>query len=222
MLIPRRRTLIQAGLLACFAVAATAATAAFVPTERQVAAADAFIYSREIVRNPRRPAENRLEYRDARAYALGDVTGDGISDLVIQFTLEEGENWSLHLAVLTGPSLRRPWSARVGSKGWRSVELDGVVESGIDLVTMNYSPEDDSCCPTLPGSATFYLVDGELEETETRIDCGDGGGEESMEEADEGGTLASMRVKNGRSASIQRRFRRRQSIRLSTVRDPLP
>ncbi|HVT02995.1 MAG TPA: hypothetical protein VHL58_06415, partial [Thermoanaerobaculia bacterium] len=82
-----------AWLLLCTCGSATAAGPAFVPSERQVKAADALIHSQEIVRNPRKPAENRLEYREARSCALGDVTGDRVADLVIQYTLEEGNNW---------------------------------------------------------------------------------------------------------------------------------
>jgi len=189
-----RRLFISILVLCSFAVRSSGAEPKrYEPDPRQVKAADAFIHSREIIRNPRKPAENRMEYRDARSYAFGDVTGDRIPDLVVQFTLEEGNNWSLHAVVLAGPELRKSWVARVGGKGWRNVDLDEVVDEGIDFTSTNYAPEDAICCPSIEGSATFYLIEDGLEETEALIDCG-GEDDSGSEMQEENGTLASMRT----------------------------
>ncbi|HVT04614.1 MAG TPA: hypothetical protein VHL58_14705, partial [Thermoanaerobaculia bacterium] len=93
---------------------------------------------------------------------------------------------------LAGPSLRQSWIARVGGKGWRTVDLDAIVEEGIDLVTRNYAPDDALCCPSVDGSAAFYLIDDELQETEALIDCDSGGGDEpEIGRPDGNGTLTS-------------------------------
>ncbi len=143
----------------------------YVPSKEQEQAADSFIRSQEIVKSQQFISLNRMEYREARIYAYGDLTGDNISDLVIQYTMEERLLWDLYLAILEEPSYKKSWHMRVGGKGWRSVHLKSVGSEGIVMNTKNYGPGDGLCCPSVPGHSNFALIEGSIVETDNRIEC---------------------------------------------------
>ena len=140
-------------------------------TRKEITAVDAFIKTQERVRSKKDPAHNRLEYRDARRYAVGDANHDRVSDVVVQYTLEEDNNWVLFLAVFSRPTMRHLAHTRVGGKNHRTVDLRKVSDGTIELVTQNYSPADASCCPSVPGKSLYMLTDGALEEIDAVIEC---------------------------------------------------
>jgi len=107
------------------------------------------------------------EFRDARKVAHGELDGDGQRDLVLLFTLEQGNNWTQFLAAFSGPDVNPVATARVGGKGERSIALSSVTDRRIGITTMSYRPSDALCCPSVAGRSWFALRRGALVE-ETR------------------------------------------------------
>src|SRR5690242_7291377 len=67
------------------------------PTEKEVTAVDTFIKSQERIRSHKHLSLNAHEYREARQYLLGSLKGTNV--LVVRYTLEESNTWTLYLAV---------------------------------------------------------------------------------------------------------------------------
>jgi hypothetical protein len=115
--------------------------------------------------------EDEPEYREARKYLRGDLTGDGIDDLVVQFTLEEGNFWRLFLAVFRGPGFTDVKVAQVGGKSWRTVDIQRIEELGVVAATAYYGEGDALCCPSLSGSTVFELRKGLFGEVGAQFDA---------------------------------------------------
>ena len=111
------------------------------------------------------------EFVGGRRTVRGDVDGDGTADLVVLFTLEQGNTWTQFLGLFGGAN--KPLaSGRVGGKGQRSVELQQVSDGRVELSTKNYGPSDALCCPSVEGRSWFVLRAGALEEVESLITGG--------------------------------------------------
>jgi hypothetical protein len=108
------------------------------------------------------------EFVGGRKIARGDVDGDGKADLIVLFTLEQGNVWTQFLSMF-GVGNKPLASARVGGKGQRSVELRQVTDGRVELSTKNYGPADALCCPSVVGHSWFVLRANALEETESLI-----------------------------------------------------
>jgi hypothetical protein len=84
--------------------------------------------------------------------------------LAAQFTIESGVSWRVHLAVFDRASRTLLARREVGGKERRSVTLKAVRSGRILFDSMEYQPQDASCCPSRPGSVEFRLVGDVLEE----------------------------------------------------------
>jgi len=140
-------------------------------TKKEIRAVDAFIKGQERIRSHKYVSLNRTEYRDARQYLLGDLNGDKFPDLVVRYTLEEGNTWTLYLAVFRRPSMQHLAHALVGGKGYRSVDLNTVANGLIEVKILYYSSYDGLCCPSVPGTSVYYIAEKSLREGEVRVDC---------------------------------------------------
>jgi hypothetical protein len=109
------------------------------------------------------------EYEDARKVVTGDLNRDGTSDLAVLYTIE-GQNGSnnhvQYLAVFTrlNGKLVALTHTSVGGKSHRGVELKTISKGAILLNTLNYAPQDASCCPSKKGTTRYVLIKGKLRE----------------------------------------------------------
>lgn len=108
------------------------------------------------------------EFVGGRRITRGDLDGDGKADLIVLFTLEQGNVWTQFMSVF-GVGSAALANARVGGKGQRSVELRQVTDGRVELSTKNYGPSDALCCPSVVGHSWFVLRANALEETESLI-----------------------------------------------------
>jgi len=111
-----------------------------------------------------RPNDPVKEFRNARKIARAEINGDSQQNLVVLFTLEQGNNWTQFLAVFSGAEVKPVASARVGGKGNRSVALEGAARGEITISTKSYAPSDALCCPSVPGQSRMFLQGGALVE----------------------------------------------------------
>jgi hypothetical protein len=146
---------------------ATPPAASLSPAESR--AVKAFIDSQ--ARQRTRGSDAVEEFLGGRRIARGDLDGDGKADLVVLFTLEQGDVWTQFLSVF-GSATKPLASLRVGGKGQREVELRQVTDGRVELATKNYGLSDALCCPSVVGYSWFVLRADSLEETESRIDGG--------------------------------------------------
>jgi len=165
---PNRPRILFGGIVLCLVptlwAASTAAAEAVELTAAQEQAITRFVRSQERVRSRRDPARNRIEYREGRRYAAGDVTGDGVADLAAQYTTEEGNNYRLFLVVFDGRSLKPLDHTRVGGKGLRDAELRRVVDRVVEIDTRDYAESDAACCPSVVGTTRYQITRGRLHE----------------------------------------------------------
>ncbi len=138
-------------------------------TKKEIRAVDSFIGSQVRIRSHKYLSLNSLEYRDARQYIVGNLNGENA--LVVRYTLEESNNWTLYLAVFRKSSMQHIAHDRVGGKGYRSVDLNGIANGGIKLNVLYYSPYDGLCCPSVPGTSLYSITGNSLREDEVRVDC---------------------------------------------------
>jgi hypothetical protein len=107
------------------------------------------------------------EYEGARKFVAGDLNHDGVSDLVVLYTIEGaggGNSYTQYLAVFVRLEEKLTPTAHtvVGGKGYRAAHLEGIADNVISLTTLSYGPHDAMCCPSIKGSARFVLADGKL------------------------------------------------------------
>ena len=117
--------------------------------------------------------EHGEEYQAARSVVVADLNGDGVPDTTVLYTIEgqnRSNNYVQYLAVFLGSKAGLVPAAHtaVGGKNSRSVELKTVHGSTIHLATMDYAPNDPSCCPSVKGETAFVLTGGTLKEEKTR------------------------------------------------------
>jgi hypothetical protein len=109
------------------------------------------------------------EYPDARLFLVGSGATRGTTLLVAQYTIETGNAWQLYVAVFDRDTHRLLGKGRVGGKDYREVTIKGVLDGVVHLETKYYGPEDAMCCPSIPGTTSLELRDGQLWETDARI-----------------------------------------------------
>jgi hypothetical protein len=91
---------------------------------------------------------------------------------VVRYTLEAGTNWTLHLAAFDVATLKYVAHSKVGGKGLRSVDLKSVMGNVIEVDTLYYADTDALCCPSIGGHSTLDVLDGSIEEEDTRVHGG--------------------------------------------------
>lgn len=112
-------------------------------------------------------AEAGEEYPDARKVVTGDLTGDGIAETAVLYTIEGQDGTNNHIQYLAvfkrvDERLVPVTHVSVGGKDYRDVDLDEIVNGLIKLTTSSYKKTDPSCCPTLKGSLRYRLLRGKL------------------------------------------------------------
>ena len=113
--------------------------------------------------------ERGAEYEDARKVVAGDLNHDGTPDVAVLYTIEGQDGTNNHvqyLAVFARVKGRLIHVAHtvVGSKTYRSVELETIRNNAIIIKTLNYGAYDAACCPSKAGSARYTLVKGKLKQ----------------------------------------------------------
>jgi hypothetical protein len=107
--------------------------------------------------------------KENRKSCEGDVNGDGHGDVVVIYTIEGvggGNDWTQYATVLTstpqgyGATLPK----EVGGKSVRAVESCSIDGRTVELELKTYGPKDGSCCPSVPGKASYTFAKGALGE----------------------------------------------------------
>lgn len=109
------------------------------------------------------------EYREARRMVAGDLDHDGQADLAVQYTLESmgGSNaYRFYLAVFVKQRGQYVYAAsrQVGGKLQREVTLQAIKDDKVLFDTLEYKPQDPSCCPSKQGHTAFILLGKHLKE----------------------------------------------------------
>jgi hypothetical protein len=110
-----------------------------------------------------------VEYPEARLILAGSGASPGASLLVAQYTIETGNSWQLYLAVFDRNTHRVLAKGRVGGKGYREVTVKAVRDGVVQLETKYYGRDDPLCCPSIRGTTSVEVRDGQLWETDVRI-----------------------------------------------------
>jgi hypothetical protein len=113
--------------------------------------------------------EKGVETEGIRKTVDGDLNHDGMADTAILYTIEGqngSNNYIQYLAVFLGTKKGLVYAANqaVGGKNYREAELVSITNGLINLNTVDYAPQDPSCCPTIKGTTTFTLTRGRLKE----------------------------------------------------------
>jgi len=130
--------------------------------EREANEIDAYI-----ARQARR--ERGEEYKDARTIVVGNLANADSPETVVLYTIESQRgtnNYVQYLAVFVrrNGKLAPLTRAVVGGKSRRSVEHLSVDHKTIQLETLDYGPNDASCCPSIRGRTQYILVGRTLRE----------------------------------------------------------
>jgi len=101
-----------------------------------------------------------------RTVRSGDMNHDGALDVAVLFTIEVRNGYNQYLAVFlrTNGKLAPRDHAIVGGKAYRAVKLNSVQDDAIHLSTTSYTDNDPTCCPTVPGTTQYILVNNKLKE----------------------------------------------------------
>jgi hypothetical protein len=105
--------------------------------------------------------------KDARKSCEGDLNGDGHGDVVVLYSIEGvggGNDWTQYATVLTSTpqGFGATTPKEVGGKSVRAVEGCSIAGATVALDLKTYGPKDGSCCPSVPGKATFRFEKGAL------------------------------------------------------------
>jgi hypothetical protein len=111
--------------------------------------------------------ERATEYQEARSIIKGDLNADGAEDAVVLYTLEGqgGSNqYVQYLAIFIDRKERLAYVTHqvVGGKNRRSIDAVSIKDGKINLQTLEYLPNDASCCPSKKGQLRFILSGGKL------------------------------------------------------------
>jgi hypothetical protein len=143
------------------------------PGKNEIAIVDSLInyqINNEKIKNSNQSIE---EYKEERDYFFNDVNKDGIKDLIIQYTLEKGNNWNIYLAVIIGKEYKDNCYILIARKGFRSATIKEIDDSGKIIIELLYYSETDAlCCPSIKGMTKYSYVNKNLNEIDApRIIC---------------------------------------------------
>ena len=98
--------------------------------------------------------------KDTRKTCEGDLNGDGRGDVVVIYSIEGvggGTDWTQYATVLTSTpqGFGASTPKEVGGKSVRAVGGCSIAGTTIALDLKTYGPKDESCCPSVPGKATY-------------------------------------------------------------------
>lgn len=120
----------------------------------------------ETLISSRAKAASGAEYRDGRHVKSGDVTGDGIPDEVILFTIEVASENTVtqYLAVIAGSGGAQPFETDetiVGGAG-QNVEAMHVDGGEIKVELLSPGPDDPECCPSIRSTVEYIWHNGKI------------------------------------------------------------
>ncbi|PID56375.1 hypothetical protein CSB45_11875 [candidate division KSB3 bacterium] len=119
---------------------------------------DEFITSQEIHCDDSSQVVQRCETnKDLRIYLEGDIGNNGLEEIAIQYTLEEGNNWYVYLSIFDKTSLQVIDFKMIGGKAFREISIREIVDGWVVADTLSYTDSDSLCCPSLPGRSEFIL-----------------------------------------------------------------
>jgi hypothetical protein len=109
------------------------------------------------------------EQRDSRRAVVGDLDGDGRSDVAVLYTIEgvSTDDYSLrYLAVFRRGADGLEYGAHrlVGGKGIREVNRATIIDRIVVLEALEYRPQDSLCCPSRPARSRYRLQKNRLVE----------------------------------------------------------
>src|SRR5690349_532046 len=113
--------------------------------------------------------ERGEEYREARKVVQGDLTHDGVPEIVVLYTIEGQGGSNLYIQYLAvfgrrDGKLSPLTHAEVGGKFGRSIDLKSIDKNSILLNTLNYGRKDPECCPSMKGATKYVFVGRTLRE----------------------------------------------------------
>jgi hypothetical protein len=105
--------------------------------------------------------------KESRKSCEGDLNGDGHGDVVVIYVIEGvggGNDWTQYATVLTSTpqGFGASTPKEVGGKSVRAVEGCTIAGSTVTLDLKTYGEKDGSCCPSVPGKATYRYEKGVL------------------------------------------------------------
>jgi len=112
------------------------------------------------------------EHAEARRILVGSGPSGSAPLLVVQYTIETGNSWQLYVAVFEKDSHRLLARGRVGGKAYREVSVKSVAGGLVEMDTIYYALADALCCPSVHGTSALEVRDGQLWETDARIQSG--------------------------------------------------
>ena len=109
------------------------------------------------------------EQRDSRRAVVGDIDGDGRSDVAVLYTIEGAgaDDYSLrYLAVFQRGTGGLEYRAHrlVGGKGIREVNRATIINRVVVLEALEYQAQDALCCPSRPARWRYRLQNRRLVE----------------------------------------------------------
>jgi hypothetical protein len=109
------------------------------------------------------------EHRNSRRAVVGDLDGDGRSDVAVLYTIEgaQGHDFALrYLAVFRRGASGLDYETHllVGGKGIREVNRAAILAGTVVLETLEYQPKDAVCCPSKSARWRYRLREGRLVE----------------------------------------------------------
>jgi hypothetical protein len=105
--------------------------------------------------------------KDTRKSCEGDLNGDGHGDVVVIYSIEGvggGNDWTQYATVLTSTpqGFGASTPKEVGGKSVRAVDGCTIAGTAVTLDLKTYGPKDGSCCPSVPGTASYRYDKGVL------------------------------------------------------------
>lgn len=104
--------------------------------------------------------------KSSRQTLFGDLDGDGDKDAAVSYGFEykEGNNYGFALMVFVRDDGDFKFAADevIGGKLNRSAEMKSIADGKINFDTLEYAPNDGSCCPSIKGKTAYVLQKNKL------------------------------------------------------------